>query len=180
MSRTFTFVLAGFGGQGILFIGKVLSYSGMIDDKEVSWLPSYGPAMRGGTANCSVTVSDEPIGSPLVLNPEILIALNIQSFDAFENKVMEGGKLFVDSSLVDKKSKRDDIDVYYIPATQLAMENNFKALANMIVLGKMLKETGFSSLETIKKALAKCIPPKKADMLELNLKAIEIGYSYNG
>lgn len=175
---TYTFVLAGFGGQGILFIGKVISYSGMIDEKEVSWLPSYGPAMRGGTANCSVTVSDEPIGSPLVLNPDILVALNIQSFDAFEKNVVSGGKLFVDSSLVNKKSDRTDIGVYMIPATQIALDNDLKGLANMIVLGKILKETSFTTMDTIKKALSKCIPPKKADMMELNLKAIELGYSY--
>ncbi|MBE6903229.1 MAG: 2-oxoacid:ferredoxin oxidoreductase subunit gamma [Ruminococcaceae bacterium] len=175
---THTFVLAGFGGQGVLFIGKVISYSGMVDNKEVSWLPSYGPAMRGGTANCSVTVSDEPIGSPLVLNPKNLIALNLPSFDAFEAKVEAGGMIFADSSLIDKKSSRTDVTAFYIPATQLALDNGLKGLANMIIFGKMLKETGFTTIETVKKALEKCIPPKKADMLELNIKAIEIGYNY--
>ena len=104
-------VLAGFGGQGILFAGKVLAYAGLLDGKEVSWLPSYGPEMRGGTANCSVCVSDEPIGSPLILDPQVLVAMNTPSFEKFINSVKPGGKVFVDYSMVDVKTDRTDIDV---------------------------------------------------------------------
>ena len=110
-------ILAGFGGQGILFAGKVLAYCGLIDEKEVSWLPSYGPEMRGGTANCSVCVSDEPIGSPLVLNPSLMLAMNLPSYDKFINSVKPGGKAFIDSTMVEEKSDRTDIDCFYISAT---------------------------------------------------------------
>ena len=114
------FLLAGFGGQGILFSGKVIAYSGLMDGKEVSWLPSYGPEMRGGTANCSVCISDDPIGSPLVLSPDVLMAMNLQSFDKFINAVVSGGTAVIDSTLVDKKTERTDITSIYVPATALA------------------------------------------------------------
>ena len=176
---THTFLLAGFGGQGILFMGKVIAYAGMLSGKEVSWLPSYGPAMRGGTANCSVTVSEEPVGSPLVLNPQVLVALNLPSFETFEKSVEVGGKIILDSSLINKQAKREDISVYYIPATKLAVEYNLKGFANMIVLGKLLKETRFTQKDIFIAALKKSIPSKKELLLEANLKAIELGYEYN-
>ena len=168
-------LLAGFGGQGILFIGKMLAYFGLIDEKEVSWLPSYGPEMRGGTCNCSVVVSDEPIGSPLVDEPDLLIAMNTPSYDKFVDTVVKGGKVFIDSTLVEAKCERTDIDCYYVPATSLAAENNMKGMANIILLGKLLKETGIASMETVEKAMNKVIPPKKAHLIEVNLKAIELG-----
>lgn len=168
-------ILAGFGGQGILFAGKVLAYCGLIDEKEVSWLPSYGPEMRGGTANCSVCVSDSPIGSPLVLNPSLMLAMNLPSYEKFISSVKPGGKAFIDSTMIEEKSDRTDIDCFYIPATQLATDNNLNGIANIILLGKLIKETGLFSLETVRKAMEKSIPPKKADMVELNMKAIEIG-----
>jgi 2-oxoglutarate ferredoxin oxidoreductase subunit gamma len=174
----YSFLLAGFGGQGILFTGKVIAYAGMMDGKEVSWLPSYGPEMRGGTANCSVTVSDEPIGSPLVVKPSVLVALNLPSLDKFEARLESGGKVIIDSSIIDRKLNRADVEAYYIPATRLASDNNLKGLANMIVLGKLLKLTGFVDDQTFKAALKKCIPAKKEAMLESNLRAIEIGFSY--
>lgn len=177
MSKTYNFVLAGFGGQGLLFSGKVIAYSGLIDDKEVSWLPSYGPEMRGGTANCSVIVSDEPVGSPMIQNPDVLVALNLPSFKKFEQAVAPDGIMVIDSSLVEEKTARTDVKAFYIPATQLAQDNDLRGLANMIALGKVLKETGFATMETLEKALAKCIPPKKAAMLEKNLKAIQMGYN---
>ncbi|MBR4305728.1 MAG: 2-oxoacid:acceptor oxidoreductase family protein [Ruminiclostridium sp.] len=166
---------AVFGGQGILFIGKMLAYFGLIDEKEVSWLPSYGPEMRGGTCNCSVVVSDEPIGSPLVDEPDLLIAMNTPSYDKFVDTVVKGGKVFIDSTLVEAKCERTDIDCYYVPATSLAAENNMKGMANIILLGKLLKETGIASMETVEKAMNKVIPPKKAHLIEVNLKAIELG-----
>lgn len=168
-------VFAGFGGQGILFSGKVAAYAGLIDNKEISWLPSYGPEMRGGTANCSVCISDTPIGSPLVTNPNVLIAMNLPSLEKFIDEVEEGGIVIIDSYLIDKKVERDDVRVFYVPATKLAEENGLKGLANIILLGKLYKECPFCEEETIEKALLKCIPPKKAAMLEFNKKAIAIG-----
>ena len=170
-------LLAGFGGQGILFAGKVLAYCGLIDRKELSWLPSYGPEMRGGTANCSVCISDEPIASPLVSEPDLMMAMNQPSFEKFINKVKSGGKAFIDSTLVNIKSSRKDIDCYYVPATQLAAEHEISGAANIILIGKMIKESGLFTLETIKKALEKCIPPKRMNLFSVNMKAIEIGMS---
>ena len=171
-------ILAGFGGQGILFAGKALAYSGLMDEKEVSWLPSYGPEMRGGTANCSVCISDEPIGSPLVLKPNVLIAMNLPSFNKFISEVKPGGKAFIDSTLIEVKSDRTDIDCYYVPATQLAADNNMNGMANIILLGKLMKETGLITMETAKKAMEKCIPPRKAALLEVNMNALKMGYDY--
>lgn len=168
-------ILAGFGGQGILFAGKALAYGGLMAEKEVSWLPSYGPEMRGGTANCSVCISDEPIGSPLVLEPNLLIAMNTPSFEKFIDAVVPKGKAFIDSTMVDVTTGRKDIDVFYVPATQLATDNGLNGMANIILLGKLLKESGILSMETVEKALTKCIPPSKASLYDLNIKAIQIG-----
>ena len=169
------FLLAGFGGQGILFAGKLLAYVGLYAGKEVSWLPSYGPEMRGGTCNCSVTVSDDPIGSPLILEPTELMVMNTPSFDKFIGTVKAGGMAFIDSTLVDGTSDRSDIKCFYIPATQLANDNGLKGMANIILTGKILKETGLDDMAVIEKALAKVIPPKKANLLDANLKAIKLG-----
>ena len=168
-------VFAGFGGQGVLFAGKVVAYAGLIEGRELSWLPSYGPEMRGGTANCSICLSDEPIGSPLVTNPNVLIAMNRPSLDKFVNDVEPGGVILLYSSLIDVKVERDDVTTYYVPASTLAEENGLKGLANIILVGKLFKEVGFCSAETLDKALQKCIPARKAAMLDFNRKAIEIG-----
>lgn len=168
-------VFAGFGGQGVLFAGKVVAYAGLIEGRELSWLPSYGPEMRGGTANCSICLSDEPIGSPLVTNPNVLIAMNRPSLDKFVNDVEPGGVILLDSSLIDVKVERDDVTTYYVPASTLAEENGLKGLANIILVGKLFKEVGFCGEETLDKALQKCIPARKAAMLDSNRKAIEIG-----
>ncbi len=175
---TYNFILAGFGGQGLLFSGKVIAYCGLLEGKEVSWLPSYGPEMRGGTANCSVIISDEPIGSPLIINPDVLVALNQPSYEKFVDSVAPGGTMIIDSSLISAENIRSDVKAHMIPATALANENGLKGLANMIAFGKTLKELGFAEYETVKAALAKCVPPTKADMIEKNLKAIDIGYNY--
>ena len=171
-------LIAGFGGQGILFSGKFLAYEGLLENKEVSWLPSYGPEMRGGTANCSIILSDEPIGSPIVLNPDILIAMNLPSLDKYENETVRGGQIYVDSSLIERKVERDDLETYYIPATQLANENNLSGLANMIMIGHLIKHSSVIPYENVKVAMEKIVPAKKANLLELNLKAIELGYNY--
>ena len=168
-------VFAGFGGQGVLFTGKVVAYAGLIEGRELSWLPSYGPEMRGGTANCSVCLSDEAIGSPLVTNPNVLVAMNRPSLEKFVNEVEPGGVILLDSSLIDVQVERDDVTTYYVPASTLAEENGLKGLANIILVGKLFKEVGFCSEETLDKALQKCIPARKAAMLDFNRKAIEIG-----
>ena len=175
MSKSLNVLFAGFGGQGILFAGKVMAYAGLFDGKELSWLPSYGPEMRGGTCNCSVCLSDQAIGSPLVVNPDVLVAMNLPSLDKFVDAVVPGGSIFLDSSIIDKKVERDDISVYYVPATRLAEENGIKGLANIVLLGKMLKELEFATGESIEKSVRKCVPAKKAAMVDFNLKAIEIG-----
>ena len=150
---TYEILLAGFGGQGILFAGKLLAYCALFEGKEISWLPSYGPEMRGGKCNCSVCISDEPIGSPQVLEPDLLVVLNGPSFDAFIPTVKPGGKAFIDCSMVDAKTDRTDIETFYVPATQLADDNNLLKGANIVLLGKLLAETGIFSFETVRKAL---------------------------
>ena len=171
-------IIAGFGGQGLLFSGKVLAYAGLAEDRQLSWLPSYGPEMRGGTANCTVILSDEPIGSPIVDHPNVVMVMNNPSLDKYENMVAPGGKLFVDSALITRKVDRDDIDVYYIPATQLAKDMGAPTLANMILLGAIVKETGCVSWENFEAGLRHAVPPRHADLIDLNLKAIEIGKNY--
>ena len=172
---TTQYLFAGFGGQGILFSGKFLAYKGLTEDKQVSWLPSYGPEMRGGTASCGVILSDTPVGSPIVSNPDVLVAMNLPSLDKYEDAVVSGGVIFVDSTLIERKVKRTDVTVHYIPATRLAGENGMPALANMIIVGKILKELGGYNEDGVKAALSKVISAKRADMLETNLKAMQIG-----
>lgn len=173
-------LLAGFGGQGILFSGKFLAYDGLLEEKEVSWLPSYGPEMRGGTANCSVILSDTPIGSPIVSNPDVLMAMNLPSLDKFESETVVGGKIFVDSALIDRKVERTDVEAYYIPATKIASDEGLAGLANMIMIGNIIKHTGVMPFENVKTTLEKLVPAKKAHLIDSNLKAIEIGYNYEG
>lgn len=168
-------VFAGFGGQGLLFAGKVVAYAGLIDNHEVSWLPSYGPEMRGGTANCSVTLSDEPIGSPLIMNPNVLIAMNNPSLIKFESEVTPGGKIFIDTSLINRMPERDDVEVYALEATNMAEEEGLKGFANIVLVGKMLKETGFCTYETIEAAIRKTVPPRKAALIDKNLQALKLG-----
>lgn len=131
--------------------------------------------MRGGTASCSVIVSDTPVGSPIVSAPDILVAMNLPSLDKYENAVVSGGKIFVDSTLIDRKVKRDDVEVYYIPATRLASDYDMPTLANMIIAGKVMEVTGEFNEESVNAALKKVISAKRADMLETNLRAMQIG-----
>ena len=171
-------LLAGFGGQGILFSGKFLAYDGLLEEREVSWLPSYGPEMRGGTCNCSVILSDTKIGSPIVANPDILIAMNLPSLDRFESAAVPGAKIFVDSSLIDRKVARSDVEAYYIPATRIASDEGLSGLANMIMIGLMSKKTGIMPYENVERAMKKLVPSKKANLIELNIKAVELGYNF--
>ena len=169
-------MIAGFGGQGVLFAGKFLAYKGMVQDKQISWLPSYGPEMRGGTANCSVVISDTPVGSPIITNPDMLIAMNLPSLQKFVDAVVPGGTIILDSTLIDAKVERADVEVFYIPATQMAKDAGFSTLANMILTGKALKEMDIVAYEGNKETLESFIPAKKAGLIDMNLKALQAGY----
>ncbi len=171
-------LLAGFGGQGILFAGKQLAKTAMYSDLQVSWLPSYGPEMRGGAANCSVIISEEEIGSPIVTAPDVLIALNLPSFDKFEPTIVPGGLLIADSTLIAKESTRTDIRICRIPATGLAAENHLDGFANVIILGQLLKQTGIFEYDKFLELMIGGIPAAKAALIEKNKKALEIGYNY--
>lgn len=174
-------LLAGFGGQGILFAGKQLITAGMKDGKEVSWLPSYGPEMRGGTCNCSVNIDAEPIGSPLVTCPDILIAMNQPSYEKFLPKVRSGGVAVYDSSLISSpETGREDVRICGIPATALANENGFPKLANCIMLGYLVKVTELFDFEFFQNVLRASAPKAKAELGELNARAFAIGYAYGG
>ena len=168
-------IIAGFGGQGILFTGKLLTYQGLLDGKYVSWLPSYGPEVRGGTCNCSVIISDEPIGSPIIDAPDVVIAMNRPSLDKYEPTVAKGGKLFVESSLIDRKAVRTDIDVYYVPAVEIADENGDNRLGNMVMHGKFLSVADCLSFDNVGEALEKIISARHRDLLDINLKILRAG-----
>ncbi len=174
---THEIIFAGFGGQGILFAGKVIAYAGMIEEKNVSHLPSYGPEMRGGTANCSVIVSDELVASPVIIDPTSLVVMNGPSLDKFEDNVVPGGKIFIDSTLVTKDVKRDDVEVFKIDATHIAQSMGLPKLANIIMVGKLVKETGIFTYDEIKKAITKMVPASKPELLENNMKAFDTGYN---
>ena len=171
-------VIAGFGGQGLLFAGKVLAHAGLIEGRELSWLPSYGPEMRGGTANCNVILSDTPVGSPIVQHPNVLIVMNTPSLDKYEPMVVPGGKIFVDSTLITRKVERDDVEVFYIPATQMATDMGYHGLANMILLGAVLRETNCVADATLDDALRHVIPARKANLFDANKACIEAGKAY--
>ena len=176
--KTTQILIAGFGGQGVLFAGKFLAYKGLTEEKQVSWLPSYGPEMRGGTANCSVIVSDMPVGSPIITNPDVLIAMNLPSLQKFVNDVVPGGKIFVDSTLIDAKVERADVEVFYVPATQLAKDAGFSTLANMVLVGKVLRECDAVSFQNNRETFEKFIPAKKAGLIDMNCQALQTGYDF--
>jgi len=172
-------LISGFGGQGLLMTGKVLAYKWMLEGYNVSWLPSYGPEMRGGTASCAVVVSEHMIGSPIVANPNVLMVMNLPSLDKFEDKVTPGGKIFIDSSLVERKVQRTDVDTYYIPASQMASDSGMTKLANMILMGKFLQVYGETDIDAIGAGLDKCIPASLKDLYDVNMKAIKLGLAYD-
>ena len=173
-------LIAGFGGQGVLFAGKFIAYKGLLEGKQVSWLPSYGPEMRGGTANCSVIISDDPVGSPIVSTPDVLVAMNLPSLDKYEATAAKGAKVFIDSTLISRKVERDDVDAYYIPATQMANDAGIPTLANIIMIGKIIKESGVISHDDLMGALKKVVSAKRVELIDVNLKALEMGYNYEG
>ena len=176
--KTTQILIAGFGGQGVLFAGKFLAYKGLVQDKQVSWLPSYGPEMRGGTANCSVILSDTPVGSPIITNPDVLIAMNLPSLQKFVNDVVPGGHIIIDATLIDAKVERGDVNVHYVPATQLAKDAGFASLANMILAGKAIRVSDCVDFSDNAGTLQSFIPAKKANLIEANCQALQIGYDY--
>ena len=176
--KTTQILIAGFGGQGVLFAGKFLAYKGLVQDKQVSWLPSYGPEMRGGTANCSVILSDTPVGSPIITNPDVLVAMNLPSLQKFVDAVVPGGNIIIDSTLIDAKVERTDVEVFYVPATQMAKDAGFATLANMILAGKVLKETDAVAFAGNKETLESFIPAKKANLIDVNCQALQAGYDF--
>ena len=178
--KTTQILLAGFGGQGILFAGKFLAYKGLVQNMQVSWLPSYGPEMRGGTANCNVILSDIPVGSPIITTPDVLVAMNQPSLDKFVDAVAPGGIIVVDSTLITAKVERSDVKVCYVPATQMAKDAGFPTLANMILVGKVLKESGCAAFEGNKETLEAFIPAKKAGLIDVNCQALQMGCDYEG
>lgn len=172
-------IIAGFGGQGVLFTGKVMSYAAMEKDLEVTWFPSYGPEMRGGTANCTVVISDEEIGSPQVSQPRAAIVMNLPSLDKYEDLVRPGGYLAVNSSLVNRPVKRKDITVIEIPASEIAEEVGDIRYANIVMLGALAAKADFLDLESLEKGLKKGLEGKKSKLLQVNLEALKKGASYN-
>lgn len=168
-------ISAGFGGQGVLLLGQLVTYAGMIEDCNVSWLPSYGPEMRGGTANCSVIVSSDPVGSPVVTEADAVIVLNKPSLDKFESALKPGGKLFINSSLIDRKASRDDVEVYYIPANDIALELGNAKTANMVMLGAYIASSDIVKKESIMNAFEKVLGKRKAHLIPINEKAFDEG-----
>ncbi len=171
-------VIAGFGGQGVMLIGELLARAGMDEGKEVTWLPSYGPEQRGGTANCAVVIADEPIASPLLTEPQCAIVFNRQSFDKFEPAVEKGGVLFVDSSLIDKRSARKDMECVYIPATDIALKLGNTKFTNMVLLGAYLGKKKPLKVESIFEALPVFLTGKKAVFIDVNKKALQAGMDF--
>ncbi len=173
---TYEIVIAGFGGQGVMLMGQLLTYAGMIEDKHVSWIPSYGPEMRGGTANCSVIISDEQIGNPIASEPTIVVAMNLPSLDKFEPLLKTNGTLLINSSLIEKKASRKDIQVYSIAANEIASDIGNPKVANMVVLGALIAATKIVKRESLLKAFAKLFEKKQiSGLLEINETAIYRG-----
>jgi 2-oxoglutarate ferredoxin oxidoreductase subunit gamma len=171
-------VIAGFGGQGVLFAGQLLTYAAMDSGKEVTWIPSYGPEMRGGTANCTVIVSDQEIGSPLVLNPAAVIVLNLPSLDKYEASVRPGGVLVANSSLINRPPVRTDIQNVYLPANEIAEKLGDKRMINMVALGALLAKLPVLPLEAIESALDDHLPARHRRLLPMNFKALQEGAAY--
>lgn len=173
-------IFAGFGGQGIMLIGQLLAYAGMYEGKQVCWFPSYGPEMRGGTANCSVVVSDSPVGSPVIASPSVVVAMNRPSMERFEPIMKPGGILFYNSSLIDVKPKRTDIRAIAVPANDIASKLGNVKVANMVIMGALLQATGAVKLETVLSVLKKTMTGKKQELLPLNKAALEKGMALVG
>lgn len=170
-------VAAGFGGQGVMSIGKLIAETAVSQDLDAAWVPSYGPEMRGGTANCSIIISQEAIASPVVTNPTVLIAMNQQSLDKFEDKVSPDGTIFVNSSIIKSTVHREDVSAVYISCDEIAASLGSGKVANMVMLGAFAAATGALKLQAIKKLIVGKYTGAKAKLAEINIKALEYGYS---
>jgi 2-oxoglutarate ferredoxin oxidoreductase subunit gamma len=171
-------IIAGFGGQGVLTTGQLLAYAALDEKKEVTWIPSYGPEMRGGTANCTVVIGDEEIGSPIVKNPEAVIAFNLPSVEKYESLVKPGGVLVINQSMVDKKVTRKDLKVIYIDANVIAEKIGDKRMTNMVLLGGLLANLPVLPIKAIEKALEQHLPERHKNLLPLNYQALKEGASH--
>jgi 2-oxoglutarate ferredoxin oxidoreductase subunit gamma len=169
-------IIAGFGGQGVLFGGQVVAYAAMDAGKEVTWIPSYGPEMRGGTANCTVVIADDEIGSPLVKNPPLAIALNLPSFDKYEETLASGGTLIVNQSMVDRGPRREDINVVFVPCNEIAEEIGNRKLLNMVAVGALLTVLTEITLKDVEKVLQAHLPARHQHLLPKNYEALRRGF----
>ena len=169
-------IIAGFGGQGVLFAGQIIAYAAMDTGKEVTWIPSYGPEMRGGTANCTVVIADREIGSPLVKNPPLAIALNLPSLDKYEETLATGGTLVVNQSMVDRDAKREDINVIFVPCNEIAEEIGDKKLMNMVAVGALLTALPEVTIQDVEKALEAHLPARHKHLLPKNFEALRRGF----
>ncbi len=168
-------IFAGFGGQGVLLMGQLLAQAALLEGHNVAWLPSYGPEMRGGTANCSVTISDKKVASPIVDNPTSLIAMNRPSLDKFEQAIVPGGKLFINSSIIDRQAVRDDIEVYYVPCSEIAIGLGQPKVANIAMLGAYVAVTNCVSADSVIEALQYKLGQRKAHLIPVNREALAKG-----
>ena len=171
-------IVAGSGGQGALRVGQMIAYAALNEGKEATWLPSYGAEMRGGTANCNVILSDDPVGSPIITDPDVLIVMNLPSLQKYVDTVVPGGQIYVDSTLISEKVERTDVSVYYIPATQMANDAGVPTLANMVMMGHVLKNNPELTFDGTEATVQKLVPPAKAQLVELNMKALQAGRDY--
>jgi 2-oxoglutarate ferredoxin oxidoreductase subunit gamma len=171
-------VIAGFGGQGVLFAGQVLAYAAMDDGKEVTWIPSYGPEMRGGTANCTVVIADEEIGSPIVRHPKAVIAMNQPSLEKYESVVRENGTLIINSSLINYGGGRTDLQCLYVPANEIAETIGDKRMSTIVMVGALLKVIPVLTIESIEATLQEHLPERHKKLLPLNFKALREGAEF--
>ncbi len=171
-------IVSGFGGQGALFAGQLLTYTGMDKGHQVTWIPSYGPEMRGGTAHCTVILSDDPIGSPIIRNPTAAIVMNPPSMEKYESLIKPGGVLVINSTLIQARSERDDISVVYVPANDLAAELGNVKMANVVLLGALLATRPILPVKAVKQAMEDHIPERRKHIIEPNKRALDRGIEY--
>ncbi len=169
-------IFAGFGGQGVLFAGQLLAYTALAEGKHVTWIPSYGPEMRGGTANCTVVVSDEPIGSPVCKHPSVAVAFNNPSMEKYEPMVREGGLFIINNSMILRQPERADIEIVQLPATTLAGDLGSARVANMLLFGALLSRRPIVAMETVQHVLIEKLGERKAHLHEVNITALKRGY----
>ena len=168
-------IFAGFGGQGVMLMGQILAYAGMMEGQQVSWFPAYGPEMRGGTANCSVIIGDEAVGTPIVTEPQVIVAMNLPSLDKFEPQLIGGGTLLINSSLIERPAHRTDVKVLLVPCNDIAKELGNPKVANMVMVGAIVAASGVVKIESVLQVLAKKIFKNKPEVMKLNEQAIRRG-----